>query len=599
MTKIPRNPYLNRAMIRHPGDFFGRHRELLRLAMRIAADPPQSVSVVGDRRIGKSSLVYHISHPEVGSDRLEDADRTVFLFMDFQEERRLSVDRFFRSLFRHLQRALGGRYEVDVEPSYDGFQTVMEGLDRQGFKLILLLDEFDRVTRSASFDPTFFGYLRSIAGRHNVAYVTSSSRDLEQLCHTQEIADSPFFNIFSTLHLGPFERKDALSLIHGPSRETPFPLVEHTEFILSLGGFLPLFLQIACSACFEILLEYGECQQEEVQARFLEEARPHFQYYWEQFSAVGRAVCNDLACGRSVEGEDAEYRDLLKRGFVLDEGRLFSDVFADFVRASYAEEMGEEPVPVQAERMRRMERELDAAREMQMGLLPAANPQAEGLDIEGRCLPASYVGGDFFTYLWLDEEHTKLGIVSVDVMGKGMEAAVTAMRFSETLRYEARGQTAAAEILAGLNRALYLTLPPRAFVACCMAVIDLQRRVADVAVAGHCPPLHYRRREDRVAEWKLGKLPLGIRPDMVYQGLDMDLEPGDLLLFYSDGMVEAQDDRGTPYGEDRLKEVLLSAAREGLDAEGVIERMFWDVGRFSASVAQRDDMTAIVVRVGA
>ena len=125
-----------------------------------------------------------------------------------------------------------------------------------------------------------------------------------------------------------------------------------------------MFVQMACSACFEILLVYGECQREQVCTRFLEEAQPHFQYYWEHFDAVARAICNDLACGRSVHRKDEEHRNLLKRGFVLDEGRLFSSVFADFVRAAYLEEMGEEPVAVLVERLRSMERELDAAREM-------------------------------------------------------------------------------------------------------------------------------------------------------------------------------------------------------------------------------------------
>lgn len=595
--KIPRNPYLNRAMIRRPNDFFGRHWELARLTTRIAADPPQSVQVVGDRRIGKSSLVYHISHPEVAAHCLEDSERTVFLFMDFQEERRLSVKGFFDSLFRRLERALEGRYEIDLSPDYEGFRDVMDGLDREGIKLILLLDEFDRVTRSANFDSTFYGNLRALAGRHNLAYVISSSRDLEQLCHTQEIADSPFFNILTTLRLGPFAREEAVALIREPSRETPFSLEEYTDSILDLAGCLPLFLQIACSACFEILLEYGECVEEEVRTRFLEEAQPHFQYYWEHFNAVGRAICNDLACGRDADRNAPEYGDLVKRGFVRREGLLFSDLFAEFVRAAYAEEMGEEPIAVQAERMRDMERELDAAREIQMGLLPKEKPKTQGLDIEGRCLPASYVGGDFFTYLWLDADRTKLGIVAVDVMGKGMEAAVTAMRFSETLRYEARGRTGAAEILDGLNRALYGTLPPRAYVACCITVIDLARLEADVSVGGYYPPLHYCRGENRIVELDLGNLPLGIKRDTVYSSLTVELGLGDLLLFYSDGIVEAQDDREALYGEDRLRDVLGAAAREGFDAGGTIERVLWEVGRFSASTEQTDDRTVIAACV--
>ena len=595
--KIPRNPYLNRTMIRNPKAFFGRGRDLVRLSARIASDPPQSTALVGDRRVGKSSLLYYISHADVAADYLEEPERTAFLFMDFQEEQRLSVADFFQGLFRHLRTALEGRVEIQESPDYEGFRAVLEGLDAAGFRLILLMDEFDRVTHSASFGPDFFANLRSLAGHHNIAYITSSSRDLQQLCHTQEIADSPFFNIFSTLHIGPLARDEALALIRNPSQGTPFPLAAHTEAIFDLAGLLPFFLQMACSAVFEILLEEGAYHQERVRERFLEEAQPHFQYYWEHFDPVARGICSDLAHGRDVESGRPEYQDLAKRGFVLEDGRLFSTPFADFAREAYDREMGVEPMEVQAERLRSMERELEAARAMQMGLLPQEKPQAEGLDIAGRCVPANHVGGDFYTYLWLDEAHTKLGVVGVDVMGKAMEAAVTALRFSETLRYEVRGRTRPADILEGLNRALYETTEKRCFVGCCMGVIDLQNREVEVSTGGYHPPLYYRQREDRVIELTLGNLPLGIQPATAYNSTSLALETGDILLFYSDGVIEAQDDREALYGEARLQELLLTTAHEGLDAEGILARLFWDVGRFCAGEGMTDDTTVIVVRM--
>ena len=597
MGKMPRNPYLNRAMIRDPKTFFGRRQEFDRLVSRIVSDPPQCTALIGDRRIGKSSLLYYISHADVVARYLDAPDQTLFLFLDFQEEQRFGAEDFFRLLFRRLQAALEGRYEIRMPPDYNGFRTVLEALDCRGFRLILLLDEFDRIARSAGFDPEFFSYLRSLAGQHSIACITSSTQDLQQICRIQEVVDSGFFNIFSTLRLGPLRRDEALALIQYPSRETPFPLAEHAEMILDLAGFLPFFLQIACSAAFEILLEEGACRREAVCERFLEEAQPHFHYYWEHFDPVERAICNALACGVRVDRKRGEYQDLVKRGFVLEDGRLFSTPFGDFVRDAYDRDMGVEPVEVQAERLRSMERELEAARDMQMGLLPREQPQAEGLDIAGRCVPANHVGGDFHTYLWLDEAHTQLGVVAVDVMGKAMEAAVTALRFSETLRYEARGRTQPVDILGGLNRALHEILELRAFVGCCMGVIDLQSREIQVAVGGYYPPLHYRRRDDRVVEPELGNLPLGIRPDTEYDSACLALETGDILLFYSDGVVEAEDDRRTQYGGARTEELLLAAAHEGLDAEGVIERLFWDVGRFSAGAGQTDDMTAIAVRM--
>lgn len=595
--KIARNPYLNRSMIRTAGAFYGRRREIARLTSRLAADTPQSVALVGDRRVGKSSLLFHVSRPEIAAQYLEAPDRVIFLFLDFQEELRPTITAFIEAVLEHLQPHLPAGWSVPASPDYDGLQRVVQELDRQGYRLILLLDEFDRVTRNSRFDADFFAFLRSLAGHHNVGYVTSTTRDLQQLCHTEEISDSPFFNIFTTLPLGPLQPEEALALIREPSARTPFPLEPHQGLILELGGHLPIFLQIACSAAFELLVEEEACLPDRVADRFLEEAQPHFQFCWEQFDAVARGLCNQLAGQGQADPTAPRYQELLNRGFILPSGKLFSSLFARFVAEAYAREVGEEPVEVQAERTRGLEEELAKARATQLALLPQEQPDTPGFQVAGQCEPATHVGGDFFTYQWLDPDRTRLAVVAVDVMGHGMQGAVTALRFSEILRYEARGRTRAADLLTGLNQALCGTLPAGAFVACGIVVLDLGQRRAEAAVAGYPPPLHYHRDAAQVSEPDLGGTPLGIRPDSRYQATEFSLGEGDCLLLHSDGVTEARDDREAVYGEERLRELLQQGAEEGLDAAGLLSRLFWDVGRFSASAGRQDDITAIVVRV--
>ena len=566
------------------------------MAQRIAADSPQSVAIVGDRRIGKSSVLSYISHQTVAESYLEDPGQTLFLLMDFQQERRLTTETFIQSVCRHLGEKLGDRIPPGTV-DYDGLVSVVEELERSGFRLILLLDEFDRVTRSSSFDADFFAFLRALGGHRNVAFVTSSSRDLQELCHTQEIADSPFFNIFSTVQLGPLKEAEARELICLPSKDTPFPLDDHTDFILELGGLWPFFLQMAGSAVFEVSFEEDRFDAGLVRARFLEEAQPHFQFFWEQFDPVTRALCNDVACEREIDRSRVEYVDLQRRGIVIGENRIFSCLFADHVREMYAREVGDGPLEVQASRARSLEGELEKARETQMNLLPQGAPKTEGLEIAAHLEPASQVGGDFYTYLWLDELCTQLAIVAVDVMGHGMQGAVTALRFSETLRYEARGRSVPADILEGLNRSLHGVLEQGSFVCCCIVVLDLRERWAEVGTGGYHPPLHFRASEDHVVQPELGNLPLGIRPDTVYQSTGFPLHKGDMLLLYSDGVFEATDDRGDVYGEDRLKDMLLVGAREDAGASSLLERVLWDVNRYSASAGRTDDITAICVRV--
>ncbi len=597
--QIVRNPYVNRSMLRTPETFFGRRAECMRLATRLASQTPQSVAIIGERRIGKSSLMAYVSHPQIAATYLDDPQQTLFLFLDFQEDRCPTIESFFSAVFRHVQEQVAD-CPLPAAPNYEGMQELVGYLDRSGYRLLLLLDEFDRVTRSSTFDAPFYAFLRSLAGRYNIAYITSSGRDLQQLCHTEEIADSPFFNIFSTLHLGSLQEQEAVELVCQPSRDTLFALEPHLELILELGGLFPFFLQIACSTVFELLIEDGQIQRERVVQRFMEEAQPHFQFYWQQMSPVERALCNDLACGRPIDSKQAEFQDLVRRGLAAKdgEGRLFSSLFADFLRQAYAREVGEEPVEVQAERLRSLEDELNTARQMQESLLPQEHPQAPGLDVVGRCLSATDVGGDFYTYLWLDEAQTQLAIVTVDVMGHGMQGAVTAMRFSETLRYEARGRTHPVDILTGLNQALCGTLPEGSFVGCCIGVLDLAERRLEVSACGQFSPLVYSAALDEVIELDMGGIPLGIKRETEYHSAELELVTGDALLFFSDGIIEAHDDREQFYGEERLHDLFATGMREGLDAGGLLDRLFWDVGRFSSSAGQADDMTAVVVQLG-
>lgn len=592
-----RNPYLNRSMIRRTEQFFGREREVMRIMQRLGASPPQSVAIVGDRRVGKSSLLHYVSRPEIASGYLYDPDNTVFLFVDFQEVRGLSVDVFFETLFRHLREALEGRVTIDEAADSDGLRALLGRLDSEGIALIVLLDEFDRVTRSSSFDADFFSYLRSLAGRYNLAFVTSSGRELKELCLTEEIADSPFFNIFSSVFLGSMTESEARDMVLTPAENLPFPVADHVDLILELGGHWPFFVQSAASAVFEILLEHDEAPRELVYGRFSEEAMPHFQFYWEQMDPVSRGLCNEVANG-NTPGDGSQLTELVRRGFIIgdSEPRLFSSCFAEYIRETYRMEVGDLPLEVQAERARELEGEVAKARQLQMSLLPDSMPEVDELTFAGKVVPASDVGGDFYTFVELDEGRC-LGIVAVDVCGHGMEAAVVAMRLSETLRYESRDRTAPDEILTGLNKALCGTLPSGGFVGCCICVIDKATYAVDVAICGYHPPMQLHAADNSVSSPTLGSMPLGMREGTQYESIQLQLAPGDSLLIYSDGVIEASDDRDTEYGDERLEALVQAAGEEGMSPDDLIERLLWDVGRFSISGGeQADDITAIAVQ---
>ena len=339
------NPYLNRSMIRSVDEFYGRRRELNYVMSRIGAPTPQSISVLGERRVGKSSLLWHIAQKEVHSRYLEQPERYVFLMMDFQGKQNLSEEDFCRFFGEELSKGVGPSIEVPQLSNKADIQKVIQRLAQADLRLICLFDEFECITTCAEFSPGFFGFLRSLANLYLVAFVTSSRRDLTSLCHQREIAESPFFNIFSQVHLGPMPGEEIKELIVEPSETAGLPLQPHVENITQLGGHWPFFVQIACATAFDFMMESdsGELDMPRVKQRFQEETWSHFQYFWEHFSDPERAVLASLS--REEEPDPAQaavLEPLEKDGFVQRDGaqvRLFSGVFGRFLRETLAEEI--------------------------------------------------------------------------------------------------------------------------------------------------------------------------------------------------------------------------------------------------------------------
>lgn len=331
-----RNPYLNRVAIKDPAQFFGRTREVSKIFSRIGASRPQSISVVGERRIGKSSLLQFINHAEVRARYLDRAESYIFAFIDLQQKRRLTLSEFFAELFELLAGATGDKSLTKLKPSFDSVRVVLDNFRGDGRKLIVLFDEFDAITTNRSFDLEFYSFLRSIANNYDVAYVTSSARDLQELCHTQLIADSPFFNIFTNVFLRAFTRKEALALISQPSADAGLPLAGYARRIMELAGYFPYFLQIACSAYFDHLSENeGKLDREEVEATFLDEAKGQFRFIWDHLSEGSRRAIREFAENGRVEKEHEHiYEDLKRAGYFIEDDRgprIFSSQFSSVI----------------------------------------------------------------------------------------------------------------------------------------------------------------------------------------------------------------------------------------------------------------------------
>ena len=332
------NPYLNRVMIQDPKQFFGRRSEVRRVLARLGADRPQSISIVGERRIGKSSLLYHLTCRDVQERHLSDRSSLVIVFLDFQQLRNLTVEAFFTLLLAQIRQAYSEAPDTGT-PGYRSFQALLDNFRRQNKKLILLFDEFQAITSNPAFNIEFYSYLRSMANNYAVAYVTSSSIELQRLCYSSNISDSPFFNIFSNFYLKTFEKEEALELICRPSEEQGVSLRPYSDEIFGMAGFFPFYLQIACSVYFDCLKADSEqmLDREEITARFLEESGPHFDYFWEHAAPECQSVLTRLAQGEQPNPQEIHIcQTLLRKGYMVHEKdghyKLFSPLFADHIR---------------------------------------------------------------------------------------------------------------------------------------------------------------------------------------------------------------------------------------------------------------------------
>ena len=252
MSQI-RTPFFNRQRITDPAYFIGRQRELERLYSAIATQ--QCVSIVGERKLGKSSLLTHLTDAATLRSFGFDPAHYLFVYLDLEGLASARRDDFWIELLDPIATRLpAGDLAQTVQRLLDAgdvrFLTVRRALRRirdAGFQLVLMLDEFESLARNAQFEPDFYGELRSLAGELGSVILTASKRSLYDLTYEHSSTlSSPFFNIFSELPLGLLSDEDARSiLIELAKRADQAFCADEVQFAIELAGPHPFFVQVA------------------------------------------------------------------------------------------------------------------------------------------------------------------------------------------------------------------------------------------------------------------------------------------------------------------------------------------------------------------
>jgi sigma-B regulation protein RsbU (phosphoserine phosphatase) len=242
----------------------------------------------------------------------------------------------------------------------------------------------------------------------------------------------------------------------------------------------------------------------------------------------------------------------------------------------------------------RLEKELAVGRQIQLSLLPAALPQLPGWEFAASYQAARQVGGDLYDFLELPAESPQLGLLIADVTGKGVPAALF-MAFSRTIiRTEAASNRNPATVLGQANRLIVQDNRAKLLLTAFYGTLDIHTGQLVYARAGHDWPLWLRANTGECQELTARGVVLGAFNDIFLEERQIDVAPGDLLVFYTDGVTEAMNGVGQMFGQERLQ-TIVTANAEG-SAEQVCQAVLGAIDNFTEDTPPADDITLLVVK---
>jgi sigma-B regulation protein RsbU (phosphoserine phosphatase) len=245
-----------------------------------------------------------------------------------------------------------------------------------------------------------------------------------------------------------------------------------------------------------------------------------------------------------------------------------------------------------------MKRDLEIARDIQSWLLPATPPKIPGLTMAFATRPANTVAGDYYdVFARPGPKGEPLFLFAVaDVAGKSIPAALLMATFQAGLKTLSSTPCSLADLVGGLNRyASSNSQDGRRFTTAFLAEFDPRSRILTYINAGHNTPI-LRRDSGAIERLTNGGLPFGIMADAPYESGSVTLEPGDWLVIFTDGVVEALNARGEEYEESRLLNVLQNGTTTNPDE--LLRRLMADLDFFVGATPQHDDVTCMLIKVG-
>jgi sigma-B regulation protein RsbU (phosphoserine phosphatase) len=241
----------------------------------------------------------------------------------------------------------------------------------------------------------------------------------------------------------------------------------------------------------------------------------------------------------------------------------------------------------------RVKREMEIAQQIQIGLLPGKPPELPGLDLAGRCFPAMQVGGDYYDFFRIAEH--QLGLVIADVSGHDVGSAFIMATARSTLRSEVLAHRSPAKILENTNVVLYEDLTHvEKFITMFYAEYDTTTSILHYSNGGHNPPIALHDGTCTLLDTE--GMVLGVLDTVQFEERTLQLEPNDVVVFYTDGVIEAKNADGEMFTMLRLCHLLEKADRR-CNAQAVLESIYQALEQYSADTLRADDITVMVLKI--
>jgi len=236
--------------------------------------------------------------------------------------------------------------------------------------------------------------------------------------------------------------------------------------------------------------------------------------------------------------------------------------------------------------------DVQLAAQVQRMFLPVGKPAIAGLEIAGMMQPSKGVGGDYYDYIPIDA-HT-IQVVIADVAGKGVSAALLMSATAAAMRLEANRDQNMLQQVERLNTEIGAVSDPERYVTLLVAEIDTHKRIIHYVNCGHNPALLFRAETRTLTRMNSSCPPIGLSPEEICELASANLMAGDMLVFYTDGVTEAENRLGEEFGIERLSALVQRGS--SLSAEGLMIDIFNSAAEFCSEVGFNDDVTILVVK---